>query len=700
MKNVLVLLFTLCCTLLNATNSIDSLVRQYQLTHQPERKVFLSLELANQYLNQDQDSFKYYSFLAFKHFEEAELSQDSLAIAVYKSMGECFVQVNDTAQAFFYYEKALAHCKKSDNQLRKAEIISTIGSAYWQSAAYNKAINHFYIALEIYEKLNYTKGIAIAYNNIALVFADLKRYDKAINYLYKSQRLNSQLGDMLGTAIAFYNIGDVQIEQKNFDGALRFTKKALFLSDSIEDKYGVLLTKANLGLIYRKKGNYALALTEAQEAYNMSKALGYRREQSFTALNLAQIYQYEKVYDASLLMALEALELSKGISSIRERSEVYKCLADSYHATGEDKKAFTHLIKYEKARDSFLMEEKGIIATEIDMRYHAEQKATENNYLKNQIKKDALIIKQQSYITIGIAFCLILLFSIVFILHRKNKQRYQYNEILKHKVNQRTIHLQKANQQLSRANSELESFAYIASHDLKEPLRNITSFANLMQRYLGRGDYDQLEEYLGFIIRSTEQMNALIKDILSFSKINHQSEKPKLVNLASMLKKTKVDLQVLLREKNAKIHFKSNLEDGSIQEIYLPQQVSLVVKNLIENGLKYNTSKTPTIHLLYSRNKKEHVLSFKDNGIGIAPEFHEKIFKMFKRLNRRADYNGSGMGLAICRKVIRNLDGDITVSSMEGAGTSFKCHIPLSATSKGIIINEVIRQKANNSQLQ
>lgn len=232
------------------------------------------------------------------------------------------------------------------------------------------------------------------------------------------------------------------------------------------------------------------------------------------------------------------------------------------------------------------------------------------------------------------------------------------------------LQVSQQNKGLEQANKELEKFAYIASHDLKSPLRNITSFLGLIQRKLKNHEDNDLHDYLKYVRNSATQMNYLIQDILEYSKVGYRGEY------------TKVDLKEIIEE--AKVNLKADLENKSAQITYsgLPTifanriQMILLFQNLIENGIKYNEKATPTIEIKNEVTEEYNIIRIKDNGIGIAKEHQAKVFEMFKRLHTQVDYQGSGIGLAICKKIVQQHHGKIEIESQVGKGTTFFIKLP------------------------
>lgn len=225
---------------------------------------------------------------------------------------------------------------------------------------------------------------------------------------------------------------------------------------------------------------------------------------------------------------------------------------------------------------------------------------------------------------------------------------------------------------LEAKNEELERFAYISSHDLKSPLRNIHSFAGLLERDLKRGTSENLEEYLDYIKTNSKHMSLLISDILEVSKINKEGDVPKAwVDLNEVVGQVKENLQVELAEKSGHIHCE-DLPRYQCNEA----QFSLLFQNFIQNGIKYNSAPTPTINIWATQENEDLLVHFQDNGIGIEEEYHDYIFEYFKRLHTLDEYEGTGIGLGLCKKIVEDYEGEIQVASAKDQGSTFTLKLP------------------------
>jgi len=242
------------------------------------------------------------------------------------------------------------------------------------------------------------------------------------------------------------------------------------------------------------------------------------------------------------------------------------------------------------------------------------------------------------------------------------------NQILE--ASRQKIQLQ--NKKLEYANQELERFAYIASHDLKSPLRSVNSFLKLIKRKVKNYQDTSITNEIDKATQRAEQMNLLIQDILNFSKIGIDNT-PFVIDLNLIIKVLQLEMSQIFTSKNVTIEVMHQLPAIYANE----KQIYLLFNNIIKNGLLYNEDKKPKISISTEINSEYILFKFKDNGIGIAPENQEIVFEMFKRLHLQEQYQGSGVGLAVCKKIITQLNGEIYIKSTLGEGTLCMVKMPI-----------------------
>ncbi len=242
------------------------------------------------------------------------------------------------------------------------------------------------------------------------------------------------------------------------------------------------------------------------------------------------------------------------------------------------------------------------------------------------------------------------------------------------KLNNELTH---TNDALQQSNMDLQQFAYTASHDLQAPLRRIRSFIQILQSDHS-DNLDELgKQWLQRTVDGVGEMHTLIEDLLSFSRVESEHRPLIDVNLNDIMDKVR-SLQDERTDSNNVIITSDELPVISAD----PTQMLQLFSNLISNGLKYNDNETPTVHVSSQTYAGQTVLSFRDNGIGIKPEHHDRIFEIFNRLHSAQDYSGTGIGLAICRRIAIKHGGNLWLESELGKGSVFYCAIPQPVTNK------------------
>lgn len=238
------------------------------------------------------------------------------------------------------------------------------------------------------------------------------------------------------------------------------------------------------------------------------------------------------------------------------------------------------------------------------------------------------------------------------------------NAELEQRVHERTA-------ELKRSNAELEQFAYIASHDLQEPLRMVASYMRLLERrYKDKLDADA-DKFINYAVDGAMRMQQLINDLLEYSRVDARGRDFTAVNFDVLVEQTLTNLKVAIEESGATIT-RDSLPTVQGDEIQLGQ----VLQNLVGNALKFRGEQPLHIHISATRRTGEWVILIRDNGIGIEPEHSQRIFEIFQRLHGRGSYPGTGIGLAICKKIIGRHRGHIWVESQPGQGSTFYFSIP------------------------
>lgn len=225
--------------------------------------------------------------------------------------------------------------------------------------------------------------------------------------------------------------------------------------------------------------------------------------------------------------------------------------------------------------------------------------------------------------------------------------------------------------ELKRSNEELEQFAYVISHDLREPLRMIKSYMELLKKRYGEKMEQDAKDFIDFAVDGAERMQRMIDDLLTYSRVDRKGKPFRKVDTNEILEKALKNLEVAIKETKAIV------KSSKLPEVFGDEtQLLMLFQNLISNAIKFRDSRKPEVKITAERKGKEWVFCFEDNGIGIKPENFDRIFNIFQRLHTAKEYQGTGIGLAICKKIVERHGGRIWVESEPGKGSKFYFTIP------------------------
>ncbi len=322
-----------------------------------------------------------------------------------------------------------------------------------------------------------------------------------------------------------------------------------------------------------------------------------------------------------------------------------------------------------EAASQILLTNRGSKAMDDIRRVVSNMRTEEERRLAERSREQSWRFQRTFELFFGVLILNLVLIGILYFLQRRETERAkQLHDELEQRVALRTEALQ-------RSNEDLQQFAYIASHDMKEPLRMIASYTTLLQRrYAGRLDGDA-DSFINFIVDGVKRMNTLIQDLLEYSRAGAGNEDQlSEVHVPTILRNVLANLKITIAESGATVKSEHLPEAVPYDAIRLTQ----VFQNLIGNAIKYRGERRPVVTITSERRDDEIVFSVSDNGIGIAPEHIDKIFNVFQRLHGK-EYEGTGIGLAMVKKIVERYGGRIWVESTPDVGSKFYFTILLNA---------------------
>ena len=672
-RNYICLLLTLFCAVGSSQHEVvDSLEFLYAGAKDAKTRIDLLLEISTAYQEYDypRSMASGYDALALAQ----AIDYEEGIFYAYNALGIAYNGIGPIDSAHYYHRKGLELAQKLDDPSCLAISKNNLGIYYLNQGNYVLGLQYFQEALKHDQLLGDYVDPTSLYANIGIIHEELGDTELAIEYYIKSSNAALSVGGPENIAYSHLDLGYVAALQEQYDEAMRHYDSALVFYRELGFSNRIAEALYYQGEIHFYQENYELALQVQHEALEIYEQIGSIEDIPSMYGVIGEIYETTKDYQKAIDFYLQAIERAKEASFSSLMPVLYEDLSRAYLQVEDYEQAYVYVVKYRELQDSFLNEATKERISKLEMSYQLKVQESENRELTERQEQQDIILRQRTLIAIAAGLIAILLILLAIKQYRMNQEKARLNRQLEDTVQKRTAALKTANQQLRRSNDELERFTFIASHDLKEPLRNITSFVNLIQRKLAKTADSDLQEYMSFVTRNTKQLYALVEDILKHSRIRQSDgEGVAAVDLNEVLTEIKTGLSHILQERSASINWsKMPTIQGHRSDFYL------LLKNLIENGLKYNKSDSPKIYLSAQPEEDSWCFSCQDNGLGIDPAYHQQIFQMFTRLNNRGQYLGSGIGLATCHKIVQKYRGKLWVESQEGEGSTFFFNLPRS----------------------
>jgi len=640
---------------------VDSLKSLLHTQPPPKNRGMLLNDISYAYSVYQFDSSRYYAELA-----EAEgiVQKDTSVIArAYILQGSAASAQGNLAESIRKTEQALNLALAINDSTNLANAYNNLALVDMDAGDAQQALSRFHKSLDY--TTNDTLGRVYTLNNIALLYYNSG--DEAACEKYMAQAIaEAQVSDdPLILLEAYFTEGMIKMEDTTqLDSALLLFNKALNICREYKDLTTEVHTLINIAIIHRDAKRTEHSENVLQKVISLCDENNYPLGAYYAIMELGELYLDNKLYPK----AREALgRIPTGSAlALGDQLLLHELKARYYRETGQYRQALSEQDSVLFYKDSLSNTLKQQELTRLEVNYEVAQKNRANEILALEKEQaEQKVVNQQRLALLTVFTLVLLLFTTLFLLwHRR-----RFSQQLELQVELQTQELQKANHELEQSNQELERFTYIASHDLKEPLRNIISFTTLLERKKALwAGHDDARDFFSHIKRSARQMHTLIQDVLAYAQVRGGQNQTALsrVNLNEIMVQVQEALQPQLEAKNAKL-YSENLTfiEGTPHHFYI------ILKNLVENGLKYNEHESPMIIVRQALKTEKPRLLVIDNGIGIPDEFKPKVFEMFYRLHGRSQYEGTGLGLAIVQRLAGSLGATIEISDRPGGGTIF-----------------------------
>jgi signal transduction histidine kinase len=591
-------------------------------------KNILYLEVARAY-RENADYLSAYKYLTKSYDLGIMLTNDTIQQSSNLELGLFYDNMNDFEKATQYITKSIELAVKMNNPDEVCDGYRSLANIYLKSKHLELALISSEKSVSYVEKIdNYTFPQYFVYLAHARVLKACEKYDESISVLEKALALCQAVGDKATIANVSTLLASVYVEINDFKNAENYYKKAAdFMSESSD--VDVMDFNYGFGRFLLKKGEYDGAISCFQKSINIAARFGKK-----AALQRA----YERIS--------EALELKE-----------------------DHRQSLVFVRKALVIRDSIFSEENTKRIAEAQFKFDVAQSEQEVKRVKN---RQFYIL----FVSIFIVLCLFIAFLFYFLRSKtqKNKFLLEKTEML----TETTRIIEAKNKQLEESNEVLRQFAFASAHDLKEPLRSINSFVNIIQKRYIKILPPEAAEYMGFVTVGVKRMESLLNALLEFSSVlidDNTAHKDN--DIALVLTDVFQHCEGLMNEKNAVIRYPSVFPTILMNEAHLKP----ILFNLVHNALKFSKEQAK-IEIGFQTTSDDFILFVKDEGIGMDKNYSDKIFKLFQRLDRVAHKESVGIGLTICKKIVDKYAGRIWFESVVKEGTTFYIAFPKSMISE------------------
>ncbi len=567
---------------------------------------------------------------AFSIIKKSTTNLDAQVQAeVYHQLSQVHLRRQEYTKLHDSCQRTLELCRQTGDVEKEMVATNSLGIYYATKLDQKKAMQQFLAALDISKRIGYRAMTGQYLINIATLYAQLYNFDDASDR-YKT--LLEQYDDILDDntrVIVYNNLGNIQLTLERPETAQPHLNNALELARSTQYKEMIAHSLAQLCRTNILLDNYALATQQMEEASSLVEVLGDVNGKQINLINKGSILLYQKKYPEAIRLLSQGITAAKRMKDDASERRGYKLLSKLYQEQKDFEQALKFQTVYSEAREHFYKEMRNRQGIDLEIKYAIKEKQQEIERLRTENKYKDLLLEQKDQLA------------------RQNTQLIQVNE-------------------------ELRQFAYAASHDLKEPLRMIGSYTQLIYRRHSELLDKESTSYFRFVNEGVGRMNNLLDGLLRYATIGKTEDDTIEVDLNTIVELAVINLRVSVQESNAVVDAQALPKIQSVKSLWIQ-----LFQNLISNAIKFRKPGIiPQISIGHEYRGNELIISVADNGIGIKSEYSDRIFVIFQRLHSRDAFEGTGIGLAICQKIMKRLDGRIWVESVEGEGATFYCAVP------------------------
>ncbi len=636
----------------------------------------------------------------------ARAEEDSTALGrALRNRGRIYRSRGEIREAFEVLRESAELCEVAGDLHGLGDSWTDISITHWLIGDYPAALDGFIRAHQIYEEIGEPREIAGVLNNIGIVHKMLGDGDKALALYLEALEIRRQVGPQGSVANVLNNIGNVYRDLGESENALGYYLEALEIGPA--NTSGHANTLANTGSSYQDLGDLERAVEFYQRALALNEQTGNRKGSASALLKIADAERRRGRRSDALATLLRSLEIALEVDAKTEIQQAYRLLAELYAEAGRYQDAYEAFQGFERIKSEIFNAENSKNIADMQARFESDRQAREIELLRQQQTIATLEISSQQTarrLLIGGLLSLLLVLLVLYNRYRlrlrstllieaqkseleqtlvdlraseADRRRLEEDRVRQQERERYIAELEARKAKVEAQNAELERFTYTVSHDLKSPLVTIRAFLGLLKRDVSAGDVARIETNLQRIGAAAAKMGQLLDELLELSQIGRIVNPPE---SASMLELTREAIELLasqISERGVQIEVESELPVVFVDRARLLE----VMQNLIENAVKFMGEQTEPRITIGSRHEGNRVLCYvRDNGIGVDPRYHDKIFGLFDQLS--LDVDGTGVGLALVHRIVELHGGRIWVESEgEGKGSAFLFTLPTSPLS-------------------
>ncbi len=555
-----------------------------------------------------------------------------------------------------YYNQSLELGKKTNNLESQEFAYHGLGTLQETQGKFEKAVEYYWESVRIAEKRGNKEGIVNTIQNLATTYTRLKNHTAALSTIEKAYNLAKEEKSTLLMASVLFDYGRVLNGAEEYDGALEKYGLALDSFRVANFKPLIARTLFYMADTYTAKGNLVAAKAHFESCKQYEQYISVKSRAELNT-KLGRLYSQENDWAKAKDAFLSSYSIADAHSMRDLKKESANNLATAFGELKDYKNAYAYSQIAKTLQDSLISTTLNKNIAELQISYDTEKREKEIQSLR---------LKQfQTILLFGGIFLIGFISILLYILRLRTKN----NAALQ--VQNQQIETQ--NRLLFEKNTALEQFAFAAAHDLKEPLRNIGSFSNLLQRQYKNKLDENANDYLNFIVTATKRMNDLLVALLNFSELTaDKATVTQKTDLTQVLETVENNLKQSIQESNASLHYHTPLPLIPMKEEHLFR----LLQHLVSNAIKFVHKKNPLVFINAQETDQQILLSVKDNGIGIEKKYEDKIYRLFQQLHKNGTFEGSGVGLSVCKNIVDKYGGKIWYESELQHGTTFFVAIP------------------------